>query len=50
MKSLGELEKAVETHLQLMFPKHFLFSQMSTCVYNLIETRYDFQFLKYACV
>ena len=29
---LGELEKAVETRLRLVFPKHFLFSETSTRV------------------
>ena len=31
-ESLGELEKAVETRLRLVFPQHFSFSQTSTRV------------------
>ena len=32
LESLGELEKAVETRLWLLFPRNFSFSQTSTRV------------------
>ena len=42
-ESLGELEKSCgNTHLQLVFPQHSLFSYL--CFYNSTETQYMYMF------